>query len=358
VQSTVTQLPPARVFAWITGQDFNVGDSLLRRPYLAALARIGPVDVWIRTASPSFCSGLNLMVARRVHRSFAGWYLAMLASIFRGRTVVALNAGEVRVSAARSLMTGLLVIAGRLARIRGGGLVWVGASVPDGGGALRLPYRLAAASARIVSWRDATPLKSFDLGTVGADWGFATGAAPETWRVARPRLAIVMRGDRPEPSHEWLEWLRNTAVAAGLKPVVVVQVTTDSERARVLASTLQADLIDWPVDLDHSEQEKRVRAVYRESKMVVGDRLHGLIVGFTEGALPLGWVESSVGKIRSHFDAVGMRYVGRFEGEPIGSGFDSLKADLHGQEGRLATDLTRIRSGLLATSDLMMDTFR
>ena len=58
-----------------------------------------------------------------------------------------------------------------------------------------------------------------------------------------------------------------------------------------------------------------MRETYSETRLVIGDRLHGLIVAATEGAVPLGWVESSTGKIRRHFNAAKMPFsVGEFEG--------------------------------------------
>jgi len=151
---------------------------------------------------------------------------------------------------------------------------------------------------------------------VGADWAFAEGSDVGAWNYSERGLAaFVMRGDRQEPSQEWLDWARDLLSALGLSPVVVVQVESDAKRAHSLAAALGGRVLEWPEGVSHDEQEAAVRAVYRECRIVVGDRLHGLIVAATEGAVPLGWVESSRGKIAEHFDPVGLEFVGQQEGD-------------------------------------------
>lgn len=58
-----------------------------------------------------------------------------------------------------------------------------------------------------------------------------------------------------------------------------------------------------------------MREVFSESLIVIGDRLHGLIVGATEGAVPLGWVESSSGKIARHFSHLNFESTYQHEGD-------------------------------------------
>jgi hypothetical protein len=83
--------------------------------------------------------------------------------------------------------------------------------------------------------------------------------------------------------------------------------------------------------------ERHLREVYRQCLIVVGDRLHGLIIGATEGAVPLGWVESSGGKIGRHFLAVGLYYPGEFEGASA----SSLPALDHPQIEKMRGELGR-----------------
>ncbi|WP_285240464.1 hypothetical protein [Pseudarthrobacter sp. MEB009] len=117
------------------------------------------------------------------------------------------------------------------------------------------------------------------------------------------------------PSADWIKWVRGLATQHSLRPTIVVQVSRDNERALELAEALSADIVAWNQE-DHSVQEDAARNLYSKTAVVVGDRLHGLIVAATEGAVPLGWIPSSKGKIQRHFRVVNLDWVGKFEGAP------------------------------------------
>lgn len=204
-----------------------------------------------------------------------------------------------------------------LARIRGGGGVWLGAGVPDplGDRRLALPYRLVVAACSDARFRDESSLAVVGQRPLMPDWAFALGTATSKWPMLadRPLITVVLRGDRPAPSDEWLGWFATLSAGLGLTPAVVVQVGRDYRRAQELSTAYAPDYFAWFVD-DHAEHEASVRDVYRRSSVVVSDRLHALIFAASEGAVPIGWVESSTGKVRRHFDTWGMRWVGAHEG--------------------------------------------
>ena len=106
------------------------------------------------------------------------------------------------------------------------------------------------------------------------------------------------------PGQAWLEGVRAFCGEIGLRPLVVTQVGRDAERNRELAGLLNAGLIDWKNE-PHAVQERRLRAVYEKSALVLSDRLHVLILAFTEGAVPLCMLDRPEDKIGRHFDAVG-----------------------------------------------------
>jgi hypothetical protein len=337
------------VYAWITGQDTNIGDSLLRRPYLECLAEVGPVDVWVRDASPEFLSGLGATPAV-ISRSFARWYLRMLSSAVRRRTVVALNAGEMWISPSRVGLVLLLTFAGIIARVRGGCAVWLGASVtPTNNPVWRLSYRFAARSTAMVQWREARSNELAVPRTVGPDWAFAAGSATTQWRSDRPVLAVVLRGDRPAPSAAWMDWLVAVAASCSLELVYVVQVEADRGRAVQLAAATGGRVLEWPAGRPHRDQERAVRDLYAQTLLAVGDRLHGLVVAATEGAVPLGWVESSQGKMSRHFQAVAMPYVGEFEGRSCSEYPDLTDAVIEDLRSKLAGDIDGARRSLRET---------
>jgi polysaccharide pyruvyl transferase WcaK-like protein len=298
-------------FVWATGQDDNIGDSLLRRGYVDALRRSHEVVVWVGRASPAFLGGLGVHPADTVLSSYRQWYLRAAVSALRGRTVVAVNAGEVPVSRMGSLRMASLFFLIALARARGGRGVWLGAGVPSSGRGTVLPYRAVSRAASVVRVRDHESQRRLG-GHVGVmpDWAFGLGAATASWIASEQRrqVAVSLRGDRPVPPADWFEWL----VKLDLEPVIVVQVERDRERGREVSLILGVAEPVWLVD--HAAQEAYVRSVYANCAVAVSDRLHVLIVAATEGALPVGWVPSSGGKVARHFDSVRLHSVGAYEG--------------------------------------------
>jgi hypothetical protein len=339
--------PP--VFAWITGELTNVGDSLLRRPYVQALAGIGPLDLWINRSNEDFLSGVAVPPDARVTAGFRPWYLRLLRTALRRRTILVLNAGEFRVHASRTGLLVALLIAAKIVKLRGGATMWIGVSVPLSERRIqRLAVRHAARTIDYLQWRDPESNLAAGVREVGPDWGFDAGTTVGRWPEldARPMCAIVLRGDRPAPTREWNEWVVATCARLGLQPVVIVQVRQDIVRADEAARALDAELVPWPDDVDHRTQEETIREVYRRSRIVIGDRLHGLIIGVTEGAVPIGWVESSRGKIARHFATIGMSEVGEYEGRP-GGALPVLTAERIEEIGQRARDaVTTARADL------------
>lgn len=276
------------LFVSVVGQDDNIGDSALRRGMLDSIRDEGiQYHVFIGNASPEYVSGLHLAASDVIYREREEWLESMRVPRGRGVTSFLANAGEIvrlsgpRYFGGRQLMS--------LARVRrtGGALVQTGAGIRN-----LSPQRLAKWSALrqfdIVTWRDPESQKYSGTGVVSPDWGFATlGSHRLDETPLRDTLAVSIRGDGPAPDAGWLAAVETLARGLGAKIVVVVQVKRDGARARRLAHEFRAELLGWD-DQGHHEQETRVREVYRRSIAVVSDRLHGLILGATEGAYPIG----------------------------------------------------------------------
>lgn len=342
------------VFVWATGQDDNLGDSALRRSYLDALRRRGALTIWRGPASAGFISGLGLQAGDRQLSSFRRWYISALVGAVRSRTEVAVNAGEVPVSRRGAVRMASLIVLILFCRLRGGGGLWYGAAVPNplGDNKLAVPYRVVASICSAVRVREALSYQVLGERKLMPDWAFALGAPTEDWRRMkhRPLITLLLRGDRAKPSPEWLTWFEKLAVELDLTPTVVVQVGRDYLFAQELSDALAPEYTAWFVD-QHSEQEASVRDVYSQSAVVVSDRLHALIFAATEGAVPLGWVESSGGKVKSHFDAVGMDWVGLFEGKAVGALPILSKSQLDDLHVRLRDGVVVARSELASVSE-------
>lgn len=306
----------AVTFEWATGQDDNIGDSLLRRPSLIdARARGSEMHVYHGHLTSTFESAFGLDEQDVSYTSFRKWFCAAIASGFRRPTLLVPNPGEMKVTRGGAARLAAFWVASFAPKAR---IIWMGAAVPEGRALWSLPYRAVAKRAKIAAFRDAETVKLLGAGFASPDWAFSLGSDTADWPrpESRYRLAVLLRGARPVPSDEWITWLKAIANEFGLKLTFMSQVRRDNDLADQLAERMGGESIRFPEGTDHADQEKLVRELYRETRIAVSDRLHGLIVAATEGAVPLGWIPSSNGKIARHFNAVDMPFVGRLEGVP------------------------------------------
>jgi hypothetical protein len=288
------------------GQTDNLGDSVLRRGLLDALRPLGRLVVNVDGLPDGYVGALGLQAQDLLVRDRRDWARRSTAGAWQG-AVYGFNAGETYATAGYAghlLKTAPLVLASRL---RGGAGLHVGLG-------LRAPSRLwgpvlglALLPCSVVAWRDADSRSWAGRGVVAPDWGYAFGTLDLTTAREgddRPVLAVSLRGDRPAPGAVWTDTVRAVAAARSLDVVVVPQVGRDLPRARELAADLGGELVAWD-GVDHAAAEKVVRDVYRRASFVVSDRLHALVLGHTEGALPVGLAPGSAGKLERSLATVG-----------------------------------------------------
>lgn len=292
-------------YMWLTGHVRNIGDSALRRPYAAAAAAAGPIRVWSGAMSSGYSIGLRVPTSS-LSSSFLRWVASFIRSVMRVRTNFAFNAGEFAVT--REYFFGMILLLPWLAiaKLRGGKVIWLGAGMTSPRRLFMWPFHCLARMADLVKWRDSTACLTMGDGPRMPDWAF--GLPPVTRSSRRPYLAVSLRGDRRYPSEGWIVAVQQACAQLSLVPVVVVQVEDDQVMAKRLAADLGAKLIGWSAT-DHLEQEMIVRNAYGLSAAIVSDRLHALIIGLTEGSVPLGWVDRSNSKILRHFDWLGGSWV-------------------------------------------------
>ncbi|WP_246306502.1 polysaccharide pyruvyl transferase family protein [Herbiconiux flava] len=294
------------VYAWLLGQDDNVGDTVLRREYANVLRQRGPVVAHVGDASDSYISGLGLKAGEHVHRRFLPWVRELRRASKEGPVTVAINSGEFALSRLYALMALPLLPTLRTVHRRGGKVVWLGAAVPyKGRWWLDWVFTDLFANVDLVKWRDNASAQVFEVAPWMPDWAFA--AVPGGQDRERTTLGVSLRFDRPYPSAEWLTAVRDLSQRLGLDVVAVAQVQRDSDCARQLA----ADLGGRAVVFDggsHVEQERIVRDEYRSMQVMLSDRLHGLIMSATEGVVPLAWCEAATEKIDRHLSPVGLGF--------------------------------------------------
>jgi polysaccharide pyruvyl transferase WcaK-like protein len=333
--------PVRRTYAWLTGQEDNVGDSALRREYVRVLSTTSPLTIWAGRHH-GYTNGLTPRPNDELSRSFTGWWAALALDAVRGRANVALNAGEFTLTKRYVAIAFVLLPLLTLVRVRGGAVIWLGAAVPA---QTRLTwlFRGVARLCSMIRWRDSQSARLLAPAPTMPDWALATEPLEPT-PSRRELLAVSLRGDRPPPSEEWCALVRQAAHRLGLRITVVVQVARDRDRACEVASALEAEIVPWRHD-DHRSQEALVRATYRHAAVVLSDRLHALFIAMTEGAVPIGWCESATDKLARNFAVIGLADLAAREPRRLA---DLDGPQLDNLQRRVATQLARARHELRA----------
>lgn len=295
------------VYAWLTGQDDNLGDSALRRGYADALRARGPLVVYVAGASDSYIGGLGLAESDRVVRKFLPWLGGAIWRACREPVTIALNAGEFSFSGRYTLIAVPLAAVLGVFRRLGGRVVWLGASVPRAVQGRTWLFRRLHRRAQLVRWRDQATALVFGPAPWMPDWVLGLEPSGDAG-MDRGTLGLSLRGDRAYPTAEWLASVRHAAQRLGLEIVTIAQVERDSAYAVRLASDVGGRAVPFE-GRSHREQELVVRTEYGRMRVLVSDRLHSLLIAATEGAVPLGWSEAATAKIARHFDPLGMPWV-------------------------------------------------
>ncbi|MGY1594297.1 glycosyltransferase [Geodermatophilus sp. SYSU D00708] len=296
----------SKVFYWCAGQDDNIGDIILRRRMLQTLQKLGPCHVYVGSASHGFIDALELRRCDRAYASFAGWLGAISAHALRHRAFFAFNPGEVDSDPIQGLMHLATCPVLALVRLRGGTVFRAGVGLrtwkPVWGNMIRLTARLSTVNL----WRDDSTRDVVGRGGVAPDWAFDLTETTRAEGRTRRRLTVSMRGDEAEFSPQALSAVRALADSNSLQVTVVSQVVRDNPSAVSLGKLLDAEVVTWS-DRDHAAQERLLQEIYRESRVVISDRLHVLLLGVACGAVPLGLMEHDDRKVRRTLEAAGLR---------------------------------------------------
>ncbi|MFB7252393.1 hypothetical protein [Microbacterium sp. NPDC056234] len=207
--------------------------------------------------------------------------------------------------------------------------------------------------ASVMSWRDQGSRDGAGFGDFAPDWAYSEGAPVDQWApvIERPFITVTMRFDRPWPGEEWLSSVRAFAVSTQTRIVTVAQVARDAPRAVRLANALGGEYIT-PLSMRHDALDDYIRAVYRRSLAVISDRAHGLIIGATEGAYPIG-SGSDPHKISRLLTAVGLGgLVGRYdEFDGFAARFDAQLPSLAPAVNAARADIADLRAHIHAAMD-------
>lgn len=274
------------VFIDLGGQDDNLGDSALRAAYLQAVRGEGRrFHIFLGHPTADYVSGLPLLSTDQVYFDRSSWLAASSAA---HRPVHLFNAGEI------NPLRGTFPYPDRAAELErvidaGGAVIVAGIGLRKPQEASSIEFHPVFRGAVVVSWRDQPSRDAVGFGEVAPDWAFALGCDTSGWagREDRPLLTVTLRFDRPWPESSWREAVQQFAAATSTRIVTVAQVARDAPRAVRLAEALGGEYLVAP-STAHADLDSHVRAVYGQSLAVVSDRAHGLVMGATEGAYPLG----------------------------------------------------------------------
>lgn len=274
------------VFAHLSGQDDNLGDSALRVAYLDALRGPGRhVHVYLGAPTTDYAAAFRLTPDVTVYEHRADW---MRVERTTRRPVHAFNAGEIN---PRPGVYPDPRRAAECARVldADGALIMAGIGLKSAEDVSSVTFDAAMRDASVMSWRDRGSRDAAGFGDFVPDWAFALGTPAEMWapREERGLLAVTMRFDRPWPSAAWLAEVCALANQTETRIITIAQVARDAPRAVRLAAALGGEYL-VPPSMRHDDLEAYVRGVYRQAIAVVSDRAHGLIIGATEGAFPIG----------------------------------------------------------------------
>lgn len=298
----------------LSGDFPNIGDAVIRRTVLQWMRHSDSVDAFVGSADESWVRHVGLVqpwdTIRRGHGGMCRWIAAAVFS--RRRPVLVLEPGEVSLSRWNLPREVFLLGALLLVRLRGGASVLPPRAVTRRREASPWPltvgvHRLSCRVAGHVAWRDRGSLDLIGRGDLLPDIGFAAGLRAGRGWEQRSLAMVTMRGRRPLPGPEWFDGIRRFGRAGGLTLVTFAQVAGDEDRARQIALGLGAEHIPW--NSQPEQHEETLRQLYDQSKIVISDRLHVLILAALSGAVPAELAESPAEKIRTHFGCIGLHGV-------------------------------------------------
>ncbi len=352
-----------RILASAVGQYDNVGDTVLRRGFLDHLRTIAPLQVYIGDKTDDYVSGLGLQPDDVAVRNSKQWRSEVSRALLKGG-VYAFDTGETEVE--RAFAKRYLKLAPLLAvnRLRGGTAVQLGVGV-RASTAWRHPIASVLRLCDMVSWRDEKSRSMMGLGAVTPDWAFALGSE-DTFltddSIPRPYLAIAIRQGlshmaRDKPSDTWVATVRATADRLGLEPIVVAQIERDGPLAEELAARIGCTALPW-LDDNHARQEERLRATYRQSALVLSDRLHAVVIAVTEGTVPIALSTGPMDKVSRTLEGAGIlgTSVPRDLSDPAAA--DAVIDDALARRAEIMRAVVDARARLRALTETLRDRLR
>jgi hypothetical protein len=288
----------------VVAQHQNLGDVVIRREMIKYLSGCGQVHVLGGDSPTDYISALALPADRRVYRSRMAWLGCLVWSALVGRALLAYSPGP------QSLRDRPREIVGEISRLAltcsmrmlGVSVVRLGRSFEGNGRVMRRIVRLHSRALALSVSRDSRLELPGPRSISLPDLAVAAGS--RELEFGGTYLSVSLRYDRSVDLPAFAASIQRLAAELDLKPLVVTQVTFDVARNAHLAALLESDHVG--AEGNTSERLESVSRAYRESALVLSDRLHALIFGLTHGAIPWHLETGSGAKLRASLDEIGV----------------------------------------------------
>ncbi len=289
------------VFLSIAAQWDNLGDIEIRHVLVDWLRDAGlPLRVFAGTMPDGYVDAFGLP-AEMIERSSTAFQRDLWRAVATRRASIVFSPGPQGFGPLGKLPKTLVnLINVRLVRASGGGAVAVGRSLRGHGALARAIEQMLVNAFDLYVVRDigsddalGQPLRR------APDLAFfrAPGTPLPDITMPRTQVAFSFRSDRAVDEArvgDAVAFVR----ARGFSPVFVTQVLRDDARHVTLARRFGADLVEWG-DRSHLAQIARLRVCYARTHAVISNRLHGLLMGVGQGAVPVALEDGTANKLPS-----------------------------------------------------------
>lgn len=297
-----------KVFMSINAAPGNIGDIYIRRQVVRAFDREGTGGVLYAGSMPAgYLDAFHLSSRWKLTSSYTKFLLKLICSYASRRCVFVMAPGPAELGSrlaptVKHVLVTLLILVGRLT---GNRILVLGRAIRVHSKVGVLFERIIVRSSNMYVVRDSTSSDLLDEGKVRFAPDFAFGSKLEHADEAFSRIyaSISLRHDRivdPAAIRELVDRIRSS----GLIPRLVVQVREDQSASSALAALVGIDIVSWDEGTSHSAQEELILSAYRESSIVISDRLHALIFGAISGSIPIIVERSGEEKLHVTLDPV------------------------------------------------------
>jgi hypothetical protein len=280
------------IFYSIVAQHENLGDFVIRRVVADWITRssstvyvkaVGMPDRWVE----GFQDLENVIIVR----SKRDWLRAVGKATVFSRPSIVLAPGPQQLSGELSPMRRQVAVLAwsALVRMRGGEVVKVGRSYP---GTSPRAVRLERWQARLSTFysvRDSASASMIGSDRVVVHPDVAMYWHPCTSSTGTRRLvAFSLRDGQPQDKETVVDLVR-TVRSAGLEPLFVSQVSTDTSWNRDMSVPLSCEFVNLADDRDPRELLAHSQETYSRCAATITNRLHVALLGLACGCVPIAY---------------------------------------------------------------------